>query len=50
MNMEEYHMPTPESLLEDVTYLMKKLSALHGDELKSLCRDPEHSGEEYGYP
>jgi hypothetical protein len=37
--MEEYHMPTPESLLEDVTYLMKKLSALHGDELKSLCRD-----------
>ncbi len=32
-------MSTPESLFEDVSFLMKKLSALHGDELKSLCRD-----------
>ncbi len=32
-------MPTPEILLEDVTYLLKKLSSLHGDEIKSLCRD-----------
>jgi hypothetical protein len=39
MTREEYKMPTPESLLEDAEYLMKKLSYLHGDELKSLCRD-----------
>jgi DNA polymerase II small subunit/DNA polymerase delta subunit B len=32
-------MPTPESLLEDASFLIKKLSALQGDELKSICRD-----------
>ncbi|OPZ72872.1 MAG: hypothetical protein BWY80_01045 [Firmicutes bacterium ADurb.Bin456] len=34
-------MSTPESLLEDASYLIKKLSALQGDELRSLCRDLE---------
>jgi len=29
-------MPTPASLIEDVTYLMKKLTLLNGRELKSL--------------
>jgi len=32
-------MPTPENLVEDVKYLMKKLTLLDGRELKSLCRD-----------
>lgn len=32
-------MSTPESLLEDVKYLMKKLTLLDGQDLKSLCRD-----------
>lgn len=32
-------MSTPESLTEDVRYLLKKLSFLDGEDFKSLCRD-----------
>lgn len=32
-------MSTPESLLDDVRYLLKKVTFLDGQDLKSLCRD-----------
>lgn len=32
-------MSTPESLLEDVRYLLNKVTFLDGQDLKSLCRD-----------
>lgn len=32
-------MSTPESLMEDVRYLLKKLTFLDGHDFRSLCRD-----------
>jgi len=34
-------MSTPESLIEDVKFLLKKITFLDGHDLKALCRDLE---------